>query len=165
MLWPPVSIISGSPSCRPVASRKACEKITAVAASSLNASKLLRRSTRRCLSSPATLRQNGWARRSFPSDLSRRFGPVPQMVAGPAARPLDRYLLGNGPGAGVVQEDLAQASRAERGQELIEALAAKAEGLSVGVIAQRDDAVFHMGEVRTPGLQRHKEIARIVGDI
>ena len=64
-----------------------------------------------------------------------------------------------------MEQDLAQAPGAERGQELVETLAAKAEGLGVGVVTQRDDAVFDASEIGPRRFQTRKEVAGVVGHI
>src|SRR5215831_2507147 len=83
----------------------------------------------------------------------------------PVGGPCDCELLRHGPGARVVEHDVADAARAELREDRVEAPAAVAEGLRVGAIAERDDAVLHTGEVRTLALQRRVEMLRVVRDV
>src|SRR5678815_1860815 len=55
------------------------------------------------------------------------------------------------------------ATRAELGEELVEALAAEVEGLGVGAVAQPEHAVEHVRKVGALGLQVLVQRARVVG--
>src|SRR5215471_11577386 len=83
----------------------------------------------------------------------------------PFGGPGECELLRHGPGARVVEHDVADAARAELREDRVEAPAPVAEGLCVGAIAERDDPVLHAGEVRTPALQRRVEMLRVVRDV
>src|SRR5947209_2719825 len=80
------------------------------------------------------------------------------------ARPVDRELLGDGAGAGVVEERLAYTGADELLQEGVEALAAEAEGLRIGAVAERDDAVLDTAEVGPARLEAGEERLAVVGD-
>src|SRR6266852_2421894 len=83
----------------------------------------------------------------------------------PPADPFDRDFLGDGAGAGVVQHRLADAPRAQRLQQRVEALAAEAEGLRIGAVAEADDAVAHPRQIRLRPLEVGEEGLRIVGHV
>src|SRR5579875_1558348 len=67
----------------------------------------------------------------------------------PRADPLDRNFFGKGAGAGIVQHGLADAAGAEGAEGGVEPLAAEAESLCIGAIAERDHAI---GDARQIGL-------------
>jgi acyl-CoA synthetase (NDP forming) len=80
----------------------------------------------------------------------------------PVRRPLDRDLLGDGAGAGVVDHDLADAAGAEAAQQLVEALAAMAERRRIGAIAEGDDAEAPRREVGPVAFERGEKTLRVV---
>src|SRR3954469_9053905 len=71
----------------------------------------------------------------------------------PLLAPFERGLLRQDAAGGVVHVALADAPRAELGEELVEALAAEIEGLGVGAVAQPEHAVEHVRKLRALRLQ------------
>src|SRR4051812_5623799 len=103
-----------------------------------------------------------------PSDRRDSLSPRRDAVldlAEPILAPLERGLLRQDPARGVVHVALAHASRAEAGEELVEALAAEIEGLRVRTIAQAEYAIEHVREIGTFGLQVLVQSARVVRDV
>src|SRR5215510_11755003 len=82
-----------------------------------------------------------------PPRASRRQLGVLAALPDPVRRPGDGELLGHRPGARVVQHDLADAPRAELGEDCVEAPAAVAEGLGVGAVPERYHPVLHRRQV------------------
>src|SRR6185437_2022901 len=80
----------------------------------------------------------------------------------PRADPGDRFFLGDRPGAGIVQHDVADALGAERLQQRVEAIAAEAEGLGIGAVAECDHAIDDAAEVRLLLLEFGKELLGVV---
>src|SRR5262252_499903 len=118
----------------------------------------------RCNRGGCLWQAGSWSR-SLPLGGSCRLLGVLAADLDPFGGPGDCELLRHGPGARVVEHDVADAARAELREDRVEAPAAVAEGLCVGAIAERDDAVLHAGEVRTLALQRRVEMLRVVRDI
>src|SRR4051794_14973246 len=80
----------------------------------------------------------------------------------PAGRPVDRDLLGDCAGAGVVNHDVADAGGAQAAQQIVEALAAMAERRRIGTVAEGDDAEAPGREIRPVALERREETLRVV---
>ncbi len=64
-----------------------------------------------------------------------------------------------------MQHDLADAPCSQLREDRIEALAAVAESLGIGAIAERDDAVLHAGEIRTRAPHGFVEVFCVVGHV
>src|SRR5512146_1905005 len=84
------------------------------------------------------------------SDSGGLLGRLPRKFK-PLFAPLARHLLRQHPGGSVVLDPLADALRAELGEQLLEALTAEVDGLGVGPVAQPEHAVAQLRQVRAPG--------------
>src|SRR5579883_2337119 len=83
----------------------------------------------------------------------------------PVLGPGDADLLGDRAGARIVLQHLADALGVERGERLVEALAAMAEGLRIGAVAERQHAVAHAAQVGAALLEILVEPHRVVGHV
>jgi hypothetical protein len=64
-----------------------------------------------------------------------------------------------------VEQDVADPARAELGEDGVEPPAAVAERVAVGAVAERNDAVLDVREVRPGRDERLVELLRVVGDV